>query len=412
MELNADTDHRLPPSRPGRTRGRAGWVAILLVVAAFAAAFFFGIVPRRHALEALSQETRALGVPTVAVTAAAPGEATSDLVLPGNLQAYAETSVHARASGYLRRWTADIGARVRKGDVLAEIEIPEVEAELQQARADYATARVNFEQAEITSRRWQELAKTGTVSAQEAEVAFNTMRARRASLESARQSVVRVERMQSFRRVYSPFTGIVTARNAEVGELVDAGAAGGPGRELFRISATDRLRVRVNVPQTHARDAVPGTVAELTLPERPGKTFSGKLVRTAESIDASSRTLLAEVEVDNQDGQLLPGAYAQVHLRLQTAANALVVPINTLLFRAEGPQVATVGPDQKVMLKSVTIGRDFGTKLEILAGMAPEDRLVLNPSDSIVSGTQVRVVTPPAPAEGGKKSGPAEGGKK
>ncbi|MBI1397561.1 MAG: efflux RND transporter periplasmic adaptor subunit [Betaproteobacteria bacterium] len=396
MELNTVTDANTPgPLTRHRRRGPGGWIALVLVIVAFVAAYLFGVVPREHALEALGKETRALAVPTVAVTTPTPGDAVADLVLPGNLQAYTETPVYARATGYLKRWTVDMGTRVKAGDLLAEIEIPEIDAEVQQARADAETARVTWEQAKTTSDRWQELVRSGTVTRQDADSALNAMRARKAALDAARENVTRLDRVRSFRRVVAPFDGVITTRNADTGELIDAGAGGAPGRELFRLAATKRLRVRVNVPQSSAKDALPGTKAELTLPEYPGRRFAGKLVRTAQSIDASSRTLLAEIEVDNADGELLPGAYAQVHLKLPAPTKALVVPINTLLFRAEGPQAAVVGENQKVVLKSVTIGRDFGTKVELLSGLDAADRIILNPSDSITDGVQVRVVAPP-----------------
>ncbi len=381
-------------------------MALLFVIAAFAAAYFFGVVPRHKALEALSQETRALAIPTVAVTQPKSGDASTDMVLPGNLQGISETAVYARASGFVKRWNGEIGTSVKAGEVLAEIEVPEVESQLQRARADLETARLNAEQARKTSERWQELVKTGSVSAQDAEVAQNTLRARRSEMESSRQEVARLERVQGFRQVRAPFAGVITARNAEVGELVDAGSGGGRGRELFRIAATNRLRVQVNVPQDAAASAVPGVAAEITLPGQTGKKYPGKLVRTARAIDPEARTLLAEIEVDNAAGDLLPGAYAQVKLKIPTKVSSLVVPVNTLLFRSEGPQVAVIAQGDRIALRSVTIGRDFGTTVELLAGIEPTDRVVLNPSDSIASGVQVRVVKAPekAPEKSGDKS--------
>lgn len=377
---------------PKRRRSPAGLIALAIVLVAFAAAYFLGIVPRQRAQEALSKETRALAVPTVAVTTPRQGDANAELILPGNLQPYIDTPIYARASGYLKHWTADIGSTVKKGELLAEIEAPELDAQLQKARADVSAARATFEQAQKTAGRWQELVRTGSVSAQDADLAQNTMRTRRSELDAAQQEVARLERVQGYRRIHAPFSGIITARNAETGGLIDAGAASGPGRELFRLSATEKLRVFVNVPQAAAKHAVPGAAAELSLTEYPGRKIPGKLVRTAKSIDAGTRTLLAEIEVDNSKGELLPGSYAQVRLKIPATVSALIVPINTLLFRAEGPQVAVVGPSDKTVLKNVTIGRDFGTTVELLAGLEATDRVILNPADSIDNGTQVRVV--------------------
>ena len=400
---NAPVSSPPPAVRSAPRQRSSGWLTVLLVIAAFAAAYFFGVVPRQKSLEALSKETRALAIPTVAVTQPKPGDGSTDMILPGNLQGISETAVYARASGFVKRWNGEIGTSVKAGDVLAEIEVPEVESQLQRARADLETARLNAEQARKTSERWQELVKSGSVSAQDAEVAQNTLRARRSEMESSRQEVARLERVQSFRQVRAPFAGVITARNAEIGELVDAGSGGGRSRELFRIVATNRLRVQVNLPQDAAASAVPGVVAEITLPGQTGKKHPGKLVRTARAIDPEARTLLAEIEMDNAAGELLPGAYAQVKLKIPTKVSTLVVPVNTLLFRSEGPQVAVIAEGDRIALRSVTIGRDFGTTVELLAGIEPEDRVVLNPSDSISSGIQVRVVK--APEKSPDKSG-------
>jgi len=238
------------------------------------------------------------------------------------------------------------------------------------------------------------LLRSGSVSAQDADLARNALRAREADLEAARQNVARLERLQAYQQVRAPFAGVITSRSAETGELVEAGSGGAPGRELFRLATTDRLRVHVNVPQAVARQVQPGVAAELVLTENPGRTFTGKVVRTARSIDNATRTLLAEIDVDNAAGELLPGAYAQVRLKIPTAGQALVLPVNTLLFRAEGPQVAVVGADDRVSLRSVTIGRDFGTTVELLGGVVASDRVVINPPDAIDAGTRVRVVAP------------------
>jgi RND family efflux transporter MFP subunit len=369
------------------------WIAIGLGAVALAAALAAGLLPRLSAKEELKKQARELNVPTVAVVQPKRGAAVEELVLPGSIEAYVDTPIYARTNGYLKRWLVDIGARVKAGQLLAEIETPEVDDQLQQARADLATAEANYEIAKKTATRWNELSQTGNVSKQDADQATGTMNARLAAVESARFNVARLEKLQAFKRIYAPFGGVVTARNVDVGALIDAG--GGEGRALFHIAHSDRLRVYVQVPQAYSREAVPGVEAELTLPEFPGRRFAAKLVRTAQAIDPGTRSMRAEVDVDNPKGDLLPGAYAQVHLKLQASQPALVLPVNTLLFRAEGTQVGVVGPDQRVVLKTVVLGRDFGTEVEVLSGLEAGDAVILNPSDSIGAGTAVRVVRPP-----------------
>ena len=288
----------------------------------------------------------------------------------------------------------DIGARVQAGQLLAEIETPEVDDQLQQARAELSSAQANYQIAAKTATRWNELAQTGNVSKQDADQANSTMQARQAAVDSARFNVARLEKLQAFKRVYAPFSGVITARNVDAGALI--GTGGGENRALFRIAHSDRLRVFIQVPQTYSRDVVPGVEADLSLPEFPDRRFPAKLTRTTQAIDPATRSMRAEVDVDNAKGDLLPGAYAQVHLKLQASQPALVLPVNTLLFRGDGTQVGVVGPDQRVLLRTVELGRDFGTEVEVISGLQPGDAVILNPSDSIVTGTPVRVVQPPA----------------
>jgi RND family efflux transporter MFP subunit len=387
-------------SPPRHAKGvRSGWIAVGIIVAVFVAALVWGILPRLEATAALKKETRALNVPTVSVIKPKPGNPSRELVLPGNMQAFVDTPIYARTNGYLKHWTADIGAHVKTGQLLAEIDTPEVDDQLHQARADLATADANYRLAEKTAARWQALLKTDSVSRQEADQTQGDMEAKKAALESARFNVSRLEKLQAFKRIYAPYDGVITARNTDVGALIDAGSGGGPGKELFHIASTKKLRVYINVPQSYSRDAVPGVDAELTLAEFPGRSFKGSLVRTTQAIDAASRTMLAEVSVDNPTGELLPGAYAQVHLKLQGSNPVLVVPVNTLIFRSEGVQVAVVQPDQRVALKKLALGRDFGTEVEVMSGLEPDDAVILNPPDSLGAGTQVRVVKP---ADGNK----------
>jgi RND family efflux transporter MFP subunit len=378
-------------SRPGRRFGLR-WIVAGVLIAIFVAAFVLGIKPRLDASAALKKETQALSIPTVSILRPQPGDASQELVLPGNVQAYIDTPIYARTNGYLKHWYADIGARVKAGQLLAEIDTPEVNDQLQQTRADLANAKASYELAASTAERWKGLLASNSVSRQETEEKLADTQVKKAVLDAAAFNVSRLEKMQSFAKIYAPFSGVITARNTDVGALIDAGSAGGPDRELFHLAATDRMRVFVSVPQLHSRDAVPGTTADLTLTEFPDKRFKGTLVRTASAIDAASRTLLAEFEVDNRTGELLPGAYAQVHFKLKNENKSLVLPINTLLFRAEGTQVAVVGSDSRVALMKVVLGRDFGTSVEIVSGLSGDEAVILNPSDSIVAGTQVRVV--------------------
>ena len=381
----------LPPDA-GTRRVRYRWLAVAAIVAVFAAALVWGILPRLEATAALKKETQALNIVTVSVIKPRPGAVSQELILPGNMQAFVDTPIYARTNGYLKHWTADIGAHVKAGQLLAEIDTPEVDDQLHQARADLATAQANFRLAEKTAARWQALLKSESVSQQEADQTQGDMEAKKAALESARYNVARLEKLQSFKKIFAPYDGVITARNVDVGALIDAGSSGGPGKELFHIASTKKLRVYVNVPQGYSRDAVPGVEADVTLAEFPGRAFKGSLVRNSQAIDAASRTMLAEVAVDNPTGELLPGAYAQVHLKLRATNTALVIPVNSLIFRADGIQVAVVLPDERVALKKILLGRDFGTEVEVLSGLDQTDVVIFNPSDSLTSGTKVRVV--------------------
>jgi RND family efflux transporter MFP subunit len=375
-----------------RRSGGMRWLVLAVIVLLFAGALAAGLLPRLNARESLKQ-AQTLNIPTVSVTSPKTGGAAQELVLPGNIEAYNDTPIFARTNGYLKRWHADIGARVKQGQLLAEIETPEVDDQLQAARADLATAEANYQMANKTATRWSELGASGIVSKQDLDQALSNAQAKQAAVQSARYNVSRLEKLQSFKRIYAPFDGIITARNVDVGALIDAG--GGQGKEMFHIAAADRLRVYVQIPQVYSRDIQPGAGAELTLAEFPGRRFPAKLERTSQAIDQRTRSMMAEVSVDNRSGELLPGSYAQVHLKLQRAAPALVVPVNTLLFRPEGTQLAVVGPDQRVALKTVTLGRDFGTDVEVVSGLDAGDKVILNPSDALTAGVQVRVVKPP-----------------
>jgi RND family efflux transporter MFP subunit len=295
----------------------------------------------------------------------------------------------------------DIGSRVKAGQLLAEIDTPEVDQQLRQARADLRTSQANLNLSKITADRYADLLKTDSVSKQDADNAAGDFAAKGATVQSAQANVKRLEELQSFQKIYAPFDGVITARNTDVGALIDQGSGSGPRSELFHISQPDKLRVYVNVPQAYSQAAKPGMVADLVLSEFPGRPFHGKLARTANAIDPASRTLLVEIAVNNPTGTLFTGSYAEVHLKLPTAASNLILPVNTLLFRAEGLRVATVGDGQKVDLKPITLGHDFGSEVEVVAGLSGSENVIINPPDSIVSGQTVRIAQS-APAEGAK----------
>ena len=347
-----------------------------------------GITARVAAESTLARSTEETAIPIVNVIHPKEGAPLEELALPGNTQAFSETPIFARTSGYLKRWFFDIGAHVKRGDLLAEIETPEVDKQLQQARADLETAQANHHLAETTAARWQFLLQTDSVSRQETDEKVADLSARKATVDSNASNVRRIEDLQSFQKVYAPFDGVLTARNTDVGALIDAGA-NSPGKELFHLAAIDTLRVFVAIPEVYSRAARPGAIASLTLDEFPGRSFQGTLARTSNSIDQASHTLLTEVDVQNPDGQLLPGAYVSVHFKLPQTVRSVVVPSNTLLFRSEGLRVALVR-DGRAQLTPVKIGRDYGSTVEVISGLQASDAVVLDPADSLVSGAPVR----------------------
>jgi RND family efflux transporter MFP subunit len=305
------------------------------------------------------------------------------------MQAYADAPIYARTNGYVKKWYADIGAHVKAGQLLAEIDAPEIEHQLQQARADLATAEANARLAQTTAERYRDLIKTNSVSQQDLDNANGSLEARQAAVESSRANVQRLQQLTAFTRIDAPFSGVVTARNIDVGALIDAG---NNAKELFHVADMRTLRVFVNVPEVYSRQARPGLMADLTLREFTGRRFTGRLVRTANAIDVASRTLLTEIDVDNAKGELLAGSYCDVHLKLgDHAASAMKLPVNALIFRANGLQVATITGSGRVALKSITVGRDFGDSVEVLSGVDPQDRVVVNPPDSISANQAVRV---------------------
>jgi RND family efflux transporter MFP subunit len=362
-------------------------------LAALTLLIYSGIHSRAAAESRLAQRTQEIAIPTVAVVSPKEGAPTQEIVLPGNTQAFSDAPIYARTSGYLKRWYFDIGAHVQKGQLLAEIETPEVDQQLQQARADLDTAQANLNIAKITASRWQGLVGNGSVSQQETDQAVSNLSAVKAAAESSSANVRRLEQLQSFEKIYAPFAGIITARNTDIGALIDAGANTQP-KELFHIAAIHKLRLYVSVPEVYSRAARFGAPATLTLDEFPGQTFHGTLVRNANSIDVASRTLLVEVDVDNPTGQLLPGAYVFVHLKLPEQTRSVTIPSNALIFRKEGLQVGVVR-NGNAELVPVKISRDYGNSVEIISGLQPSDAVIVDPSDSLVAGTAVRLSSKP-----------------
>jgi RND family efflux transporter MFP subunit len=386
-------------SKPSSPWLLVGLTAIVLVLGVV---IYSGIHERAHAESTLGVTTERAAIPTVNVVESSSGAVSQEIVLPGNTQAFNDTPIYARTNGYLKRWYVDIGAHVKQGELLAEIETPEVDQQLEQARADLKNAQANEQLAQITAARWQNLLKTNSVSKQETDQAVSDLSARQASVDSMTANVHRLEQLQSFEKVYAPFAGVITARNTDIGALINAGAGGVP-QELFHMAAVNTLRVYVAVPEVDSEAAQTGAKATLTLDEFPGETFQGTIVRDSDSIDYASRTLNVEVDVNNAQGRIKTGAYAFVHLKLpqsaHTSAQSLTIPANTLLFRSEGLRVGVVR-NGHAELTPITIGRDFGATVEVVAGLRPTDQVIVNPSDSLTSGSPVAVSTSQA---GGSK---------
>jgi RND family efflux transporter MFP subunit len=370
-------------------RGTIRAIVVLAVLALLALGVYRGINTRIKAAANVKQDTIDMSVPTVSVVHPKRGALKDEIVLPGNIQAFTISPVYARTSGYLKKWYFDIGGRVKAGQLLAEIETPEVDKQLDQARADLSTAQANLKLAEITMNRDLGLLKDA-IPKQDVDNAIGAYEADKSIVVSQTANVKRLEQLVSFEKVFASFDGVITTRNTDTGQLINAGN-GGVAQQLFTLAATDTLRVFVNVPQIYSRSAVPGVVAQLTLAEYPNRRFTGKVARNSESIDPSSRTLLTEVDVDNKTGELLPGAFAQVHLTLTSKAPSLVLPVNSLLFRAEGLQAGVVREGGKVELMPIVIGKDYGTEVEVVSGLSESDNVIVNPGDSLATGTTVRI---------------------
>jgi RND family efflux transporter MFP subunit len=374
------------PSRAAKT-----WQRRLPAIAIVAAGLAIGILPRIQARSEVRQQTQALAIPTVSVAFPQASPTADHIDLPAAVQAYEDVPIFARTTGYVAHWYADIGTHVKAGELLAVIDTPEIDAQLEQAKATAGSALADYEIAKITADRWQALLKTNSVSRQTVQQDVALMKARAATLAAVRADVDRLSKLQSFEKVYAPFAGVVTARNVDVGTLIDSGSGGGPKTEMFHLVETDKLRVFADVPQDDVRNAGIGTAATLTLSQWPGRTFGGTVTRTAGAIDPVTRTLRTEVDVENGDGAILPGAYAYIHLNGVKAQPHVSVPVSALLFRPDGVQVATVNAANRVSMQAVTLGRDFGTRVEVVSGLNGHERVIANPNDAIASGDAVHV---------------------
>jgi len=373
--------------KPNKHRGYlvAGILAVLFLVAAIV-----GIASRFSERRALAKETDELAVMNVSVIRPKAEPPQQELVLPSTLQAYIESPIYARTNGYLKKWYRDIGSHVHEGELLADIETPEIDQELMQAKAARDQANAQVEIAKTSAKRWENLQKMDAVAQQETDERNSSYAQAQANLAAADANVHRLEQMESFKHIYAPFAGVITKRNVDIGALINAGNTG-PNQQLFNIARTDPIRVYVSVPEVYAGSVRPGVQAKIELTSIPGRTFSGNVVRNSDAIDPGTRTLLTEIDVPNLKGELLPGAYAQVHFGLKVQVPRLTIPVNAVLFRAEGTRAAVVDGSGKVHLKAVNIGRDYGRDVEVLSGIEASDQIVLNPSDSLEDGQQVEV---------------------
>jgi RND family efflux transporter MFP subunit len=391
--------HHQPPPKISRA---AILTPVFIVAVITAVLAIVGIIRRQHASTVLAKYTNTLAPPTVSVERPVLQQSAQEILLPGNMQAFTLAPIYARTTGYVKVWYHDIGSHVSKGELLAVIETPELDQQLEQAKADLATAQSNASLAKTTASRYQDLIGNNAVSQQDTDNAVTQLKATATQVNSATANVRRLEELQLFERVVAPFDGVITTRNIDVGQLITAtgstttaGAGTTVGnRQIFDLSVINTLRVFVNVPQIYSPDAKNGVIATLTLPQYPGRKFEGKLVRTSNAVDPATRTLLAEVDVKNPTGELLPGSFTEVHLHTSRAVPSLVVPVSALILEPDGLRVATVDTNSIAHLIHVTAGRDLGTTVEIVAGLQPDQSVVVNPPDSLTDGEKVRVMTP------------------
>ncbi|HXM69417.1 MAG TPA: efflux RND transporter periplasmic adaptor subunit [Candidatus Acidoferrum sp.] len=379
-------------------RSHKHWLGLAIALIVVAALLVSGIWSRVRARNALNTETAQAAVPAVSVVSPKRTAPTDELILPGNVQSFITSPIYSRTNGYLRKWYFDIGAHVKKGQLLAVIETPEVDQQLEQARGNLLTAQANLELASITKTRYQGLLKSNAVSQQDVDNAVGTYNANKAIVDADKAAVQQYSALVSFEKIYAPFDGVITARNTDIGDLINSGSSSNVKTDLFHIAKPEILRVYVNVPEEYSRGIKVGMTADLALAEFPDRKFQGKVVRTADAINVTTRTLLIEVDVQNPTGTLLTGSYAEVHLAIPTPSSTFLIPVNTLLFRTEGLRVGVV-KDGKVVLTRVTPGHDFGNDIEVVSGLKANDQIIVNPPDSIVSGQQVQIVQATLPGD-------------
>jgi RND family efflux transporter MFP subunit len=387
LEITEPTER----SKPAAPKRSLSWLDALFILLLLTGAVAIVFTRKAEAHEQLASATRQMDLPSVLVVH--PEEAATDvrLDLPGKVEAYAQTSIYARVNGYLKNWLVDIGTPVKKGQLLAEIDTPETDQQLAQAQATVAQAQANLNLSQTTANRYNALLKAQAVSQQDADVANSDLAAKKADHDAAQANVNRLEQIEGFKEVYAPFDGIITARQVDIGNLINAGA-GTPAQELFQIEQTDILRVYVSVPEVYSDLVLPGTTAQVELASTPGQNVQGVLARTSKAINPNSLSLLTEVDVPNANGQLFPGGYAQVHFNFPTKHPAILIPGNALIFRSDGPQVGIVDPHTNLVhLQSIKIGRDLGVRMEIVQGLEKDDLVIVNPSDSLSDGTKVRI---------------------
>jgi RND family efflux transporter MFP subunit len=399
-ERRQTNEQTIPANDTGTgKRARKPWLVGVIVLIVVGGLLGSGIWSRVKARTTLNRETAQVALTAVSVVSPKPSTPVEEIILPGNVQPFITSPIYARTNGYLKKWYFDIGAHVKQGQLLAVIDTPEVDQQLQQIMSNLETAKANLALAEITKNRYQGLLKTNAVSQQDADNAAGTYNANKAIVEANQANVNQLKALQSFEKIYAPFDGIITARNTDIGDLINSGSSSTARTDLFHISQPGKLRVYVNVPQEYSQGIKVGMTADLSLAEFPGRTFQGTLVRTAEAINVTTRTLLVEISVNNPTGTLLTGSYAEVHLKIPTQASTLLLPVNSLIFRSDGLRVGVV-KDGKVALTTVTPGRDLGSQIEILSGLNPNDQIVINPPDSIISGQQVQIVQATLPGDG------------
>jgi RND family efflux transporter MFP subunit len=374
------------------------WLALGIAFIVAAVLLVSGIWSRVKARTALRVETAQVALTAVSVVSPQRSAPAQEIILPGNVQPFITSPIYSRTNGYLQKWYADIGARVKQGQLLAVIQTPEVDQQLDQSLSNLNTAKANLALAEITKNRYEGLLKSHAVSQQDVDNAVGNYNANAAIVEANQANVKQLQTLQSFEKIYAPFDGVVTARNTDIGDLISSGSSGGVKTDLFHIAQPGVLRVYVNVPEEYSQGIKAGMTADLALAEFPARKFQGKLIRTADAINMTTRTLLIEVDVDNPTGTLLTGSYAEVHLKVPTQASTYLLPVNTLIFRSEGLQVGIV-KNGNVALTTVTPGHDFGNQIEIVAGIKANDQIIINPPDSIVSGQKVQIVQATLPGD-------------